>query len=107
MKEGPPCFNMGTLQNFLHFGGHLKNTAFLQKALFIPSQEVEAPVCKSEKVVGIDLGVVRFATLSSEEVIEPLDMEELEDKIRWEQKKIRRKEKFSEKKGEHNKRLSS
>lgn len=59
-------------------------------------QEVEAPVCKSQKVVGIDLGVVRFATLSSEEVIEPLDIEDLESKISWEQKKLSHKEKFSE-----------
>jgi putative transposase len=59
-------------------------------------QNVEAPICKSQQVVGIDLGVVRFATLSSEEVIEPLAMKDLEEKMSWEQRKLSRKEKFSE-----------
>ena len=58
-------------------------------------QDVEAPICKSEQVVGIDLGVVRFATLSSGKVIEPLAMKDLEEKISWEQRKLSRKEKFS------------
>src|SRR5277367_163837 len=39
-------------------------------------QEVEAPVCQSQSAVGIDLGVVRFATLSTEEIIGPLDMKD-------------------------------
>ena len=36
-------------------------------------REVEKPVHRSGSIVGIDLGVVRFATLSSGEVIEPLN----------------------------------
>ena len=59
-------------------------------------KKVEAPVCKTKKAVGIDLGVVRFATLSSEEIIGPLDMRELESKISWQQNKLSRKQKFSE-----------
>ncbi len=62
-------------------------------------QEIEDPVCQSNSVVGIDLGIVRFATLATdtipEEVIEPLAMKDIEKKISWEQRKLSRKKKFS------------
>ena len=67
---------------------------------FQTEQEIPDPVCKSKSAVGIDLGVVRFATISTEkteQVIAPLDVKNLETKISWNQRKLSRKKKFSKK----------
>ena len=59
-------------------------------------QEIAAPVCHSQSAVGIDLGVVRFATLSTKEIIPAIDTYKLEEKLSKEQRKLSRKKKFSE-----------
>lgn len=85
--------------------GSLKNASVTKRGKhwyvsFQTEQELPDPVCQSTTTVGIDLGVVRFATISSEEseeVIEPLDLKNLENKISWNQRKLSRKKKFSQK----------
>lgn len=67
---------------------------------FQTEQEIPDPVCKSKTAVGIDLGVVRFATIATEEteqVIAPLEVKNLETKISWNQRKLSRKKTFSKK----------
>jgi transposase len=51
---------------------------------------------KVEKVVGVDMGIVRFATLSDGSYLEPLNsFRKLERKLAREQKKLTRKKEFS------------
>jgi putative transposase len=58
--------------------------------------EVEEPRHSSSSAVGIDMGIVRFATLSNGEYFEPLhSFQRLERKLRIEQRKLSRKVKFS------------
>jgi putative transposase len=59
-------------------------------------QEVEKPVQASSSSVGIDAGIVRFATLSDGTYYEPMNsFRKLEKKLACEQKKLSRKVKFS------------
>jgi putative transposase len=58
-------------------------------------QEVAAPICQSQSAVGIDLGVVRFATLSTKEIIPAINTHKLEEKLSKEQRKLSRKKIFS------------
>ena len=59
-------------------------------------QEVETPQHQSKSIVGIDLGVKRFATLSDGSYIEPLSyFKKLEKKLALEQRKLSCKVKFS------------
>jgi putative transposase len=58
--------------------------------------ELSAPIHPSSSSIGIDMGVVRFATMSDGTVIEPLSAyRRLERKLRWEQRKLARMVKFS------------
>ena len=80
--------------------GTVKNATVTKKGKYWyasvqTEQKIEEPVCQSQSSVGIDLGVVRFATLSTEKLIAPLEMHDLEKKLSWEQKKLSRKQKFS------------
>jgi putative transposase len=60
-------------------------------------QEVEQPVHPSESIVGIDVGVVRFATLSDGKVYEPLSsFRENEARLAKAQRQMNRKRKFSQ-----------
>jgi len=60
--------------------------------------EVPEPVHSSKTEVGIDLGVVRFATISDGTVIEPINIfRKLEPKLAKEQRKLARKIKYSNK----------
>ncbi|MGB9500297.1 MAG: RNA-guided endonuclease InsQ/TnpB family protein [Dissulfuribacterales bacterium] len=59
-------------------------------------QELADPVYPSSSVVGIDMGVVRFAILSDGTFLEPLNgFRNLEDRLAREQHKLTRKVKFS------------
>ena len=59
-------------------------------------REVESPVHPSSSVVGIDLGVVRFATLSSGEVVEPCNaLKKKETRLKRYQRRMARRKKFS------------
>lgn len=59
-------------------------------------QEVEPPIHSSQSAVGIDLGIVRFATLSNGEVIEPINSYRTQqEKLAKEQRKLKNKTKFS------------
>lgn len=58
--------------------------------------EVAEPKHHSSSMVGIDMGIVHFATLSNGEYLEPLNsFQILERKLRIEQRKLSRKVKFS------------
>jgi putative transposase len=58
--------------------------------------EVSEPKHSSSSIVGLDMGVVRFATLSTGEYYPPLNsFIKLENKLALEQKKLTHKEKFS------------
>lgn len=58
--------------------------------------EIGSPVHPSGKMVGVDMGVAKFATLSNGEVVEPLgSFGKLESKLAMEQRKLSRKKKFS------------
>ena len=58
--------------------------------------EVKEPVHTSSSIVGIDMGVARFATLSDGSYIEPLNsFKKMEDKLAKEQRKLAKKKKFS------------
>jgi putative transposase len=58
--------------------------------------EVEEPIHTSSSIVGLDLGVARFATLSTGEYIEPINaFKQLERKLARLQKSLSRKVKFS------------
>jgi putative transposase len=60
-------------------------------------REVEQPVHPSTSDVGIDVGVVRFATLSTGEFIEPLNsFQGHEDRLRKAQQALNRKKKGSQ-----------
>lgn len=59
-------------------------------------QEVVEPVHPSKAIVGMDMGVVRFATLSDGKVVEPLNsFKKLEKKLAKAQRKLAKKKKFS------------
>lgn len=59
-------------------------------------REVEAPKHPATSAVGIDMGVARFATLSDGSHIEPLNsFKKHEQKLAREQRKLARKDKFS------------
>ncbi|MGB9499966.1 MAG: RNA-guided endonuclease InsQ/TnpB family protein [Dissulfuribacterales bacterium] len=59
-------------------------------------QELADPVHPSSSAVGIDMGVIRFATLSDGTYLEPLNsFRDLEAKLAREQHKLARKKKFS------------
>ncbi len=59
-------------------------------------QEVAEPVHPSTAMVGIDVGVARFATLSDGQVIEPLNsFKKLEKKLAKAQRRLAKKKKFS------------
>jgi len=59
-------------------------------------REIEKPVCNSEKAVGIDLGITRFATLSDGTVYPPLNsFKRHETALRKSQQALSRKKKFS------------
>lgn len=58
--------------------------------------EVEDPIHSSDKVVGIDMGITKFATLSDGTVINPLNsFIKHENKLKVEQRKLDNKIKFS------------
>jgi putative transposase len=59
-------------------------------------REVENPVDPASSMVGIDLGVVRFATVSNGEVIEPCNaLKKKEARLKRYQRMMARREKFS------------
>ena len=59
--------------------------------------EIDEPVHSSTSMVGVDMGVTRFATLSDGKVLEPLNsFKRLENKLAKEQRKLARKRKGSE-----------
>lgn len=59
-------------------------------------KEIEQPIHPSNSMVGIDMGVVRFATVSDGRVFEPLNsFRRLEEELAKEQRKLSRKEKHS------------
>jgi putative transposase len=73
-----PKMGWGRYHNSSPFIGEPKNiTAGIEAdGLYVSIQTevyIPGPVPVSEPMVGIDLGVVRFATLSNGEVIEPLN----------------------------------
>jgi putative transposase len=62
----------------------------------LAEREVKKPVHPSNSAVGIDMGIVRFATLSDGEFIEPLNsFKKHEDRLRRAQRALSRKEKLS------------
>jgi putative transposase len=62
----------------------------------LTKRQVEQPVHPWTSAVGIDMGVVRFATLSTGKFIEPLNsFKEHEDRLRKAQQALSRKEKYS------------
>ena len=83
------------------FEGTIKNVT-VSKTLrkWYVSIQTESEVCEpvhpSKTVVGIDLGVVRFATISDGTIIEPINIfRKLEPKLASEQRKLARKIKLS------------
>lgn len=59
-------------------------------------KEIEQPIHPSSSMVGIDMGIVRFATVSDGQVFEPLSsFRRLEEKLAKEQRKFSRKVKHS------------
>ncbi len=59
-------------------------------------QQVKKPLHPSNSVVGIDMGVKRFATLSDGSFVEPLSsLDKLEKKLAGQQRKLARKVKGS------------
>jgi putative transposase len=70
--------------------------------------EVEEPKHSSSSIVGIDMGIVRFATLSNGEYFEPLNsFQRLERNLRIEQRKLSRKVKFSKNWNKQKKRIQN
>jgi putative transposase len=62
----------------------------------LTEREVKKPIHPSTSAVGIDMGVVRFATLSTGKFIEPLNsFKKHEDLLRKAQQALSRKEKYS------------
>jgi putative transposase len=60
-------------------------------------REVPEPIHPSKSMVGVDMGVAKFAALSTGEIIEPLDsFRRLEKKLAFLQRGLRNKKKFSE-----------
>lgn len=59
-------------------------------------QEIGEPVHPSRSIVGIDVGIARFATLSTGEAIAPLNsFKKLQDKLAKAQRKLKNKTKFT------------
>jgi putative transposase len=81
--------------------GEVRNVTVRQTAgkwfiSILTKREVAPPVHPSTSAVGIDMGVVRFATLSDGEFIEPLNsFKEHEDQLRKAQQALSRKEKYT------------
>ena len=81
--------------------GEVRNVTVRQTAgkwfiSILTKREVAPPVHPSTSAVGIDMGVVRFATLSDGKFIEPLNsFKEHEDQLRKAQQALSRKEKYS------------
>ena len=58
--------------------------------------EVAEPIHPSSSIVGIDMGIARFVTLSDGSYLEPLNsFKKLEDKLAREQRKLAKKKKYS------------
>lgn len=63
----------------------------------LAEQEVEQPIHPSSEAVGIDMGIVRFTTLSDASFIEPLNsFKKLEGKLAHAQRKLSKKKTFSQ-----------
>lgn len=81
--------------------GTIKNVTISQKGQdwfisFQTEQEVPEPCHSSTSIVGIDVGIIRFATLSNGEFYLPLNsFKKLEDKLAKEQRKLSLKQKGS------------
>ena len=58
-------------------------------------QEIGTPVHPSTSMVGIDMGVKRLLTLSNGEYVKPIKTDKLTVKIKWLQRQLTRKVKFS------------
>ena len=70
--------------------------------------EKEIPLHSSNSIVGIDMGIKRFATLSSGEVFKPLNsFAKLKSKLRRYQRRLRKKIKFSANWKKQKKKISS
>ena len=69
-------------------------------------REVEVPTHPNPGLVGIDLGVARFATLSNGTVFDPLDFRKEEEKIKRLQRALARKKKGSKNLAKTRKKLS-
>src|ERR1700677_685782 len=82
--------------------GEVRNVAVRQTAgkwfiSILTKREVEKPVHRSTSAVGIELGVVRFATFSTGKFIEPFhSFKKREDRLRKSQQALSRKEKYSQ-----------
>jgi len=69
--------------------------------------EVPEPKCSSKNVVGIDVGIAKFATISNGEMIEPLNsFKKHEKRLSFLQRGLGRKEKFSNNWKKHKEKIS-
>lgn len=81
--------------------GTLRNVTISRQAQFYTvslqtEREIPAPAHSATSIVGVDLGVKRFATLSSGEVIEPINIFRKQQKnLASEQRKLKHKKRFS------------
>ena len=69
--------------------------------------EVPEPKCSSKNVVGIDVGIAKFATMSNGEMIEPLNsFKKHEKRLAFLQRGLGRKQKFSNNWKKHKEKIS-
>jgi putative transposase len=96
----PKIGNIGFRQSRKIIGTPKQVTVIKEHGKWFIAIQVECvvpePVHKSNKVVGIDVGVKYFATLSSGEQIDPADaLKKYADKLAYNQRKLANKKKFS------------
>lgn len=99
-KKRTPQIGWVRYRNSRAVSGSLKNVTISQKCgkwyVFIQTETEQTPPTLKGGEVGIDMGVVRFATLSDGQFFEPMNaFKTLKGKLAKLQKKLKNKTKFS------------